>query len=297
MYLLLMALEMLAVCIMRLLRNAFSSAGFVADPDVQSAGSWAGGWWGRGAWAELGRTQRQQPGLAKVLPDRWRERTLEEESEVGIWGLSEGRERVMDPRTRAERTSGGCRHGVGTGRVGGLPWPRWDWRLGKLESGTSAQSCFAIIWVKVAVTQIQATGASKWRRGEWEPSVLLKTDGTLMSGEGEWAGGWKPRCLREVRWEIPETVLERRWHAWLFQTFMRDLVTFSQGHWKLTQAGVRGWADVRVVSHVEGHDEGWVWSWKKSAKRPDRLELQKSWLKRFAGDEDPVQEFYCCLVA
>ena len=39
-----MAQEMLAVCIMRLLRNAFSSAGFVADPDVPSAGNWAGGW-------------------------------------------------------------------------------------------------------------------------------------------------------------------------------------------------------------------------------------------------------------
>ena len=35
--------EMLAVCIVRLLRNAFSSSGFTADPDVQSVGNWARG--------------------------------------------------------------------------------------------------------------------------------------------------------------------------------------------------------------------------------------------------------------
>ena len=41
-----------------------------------------------------------------------------------------------------------------------------------------------------------------------------------------------------------------------FQTVMRDLVKFSQGLWKLTQAGGRGWVDVRAVSYVEGHEEG-----------------------------------------
>ena len=36
-------IENVAVCTVRLLRNAFSCTGFAADPDVQSVGNWAHG--------------------------------------------------------------------------------------------------------------------------------------------------------------------------------------------------------------------------------------------------------------
>lgn len=165
--------------------------------------------------------QRQQPGLAKVLLDRWWEMRLEKENEVGMWGLSEARERVMDPPGEDVRQKGpledsgigvaweGRQYCHGHGETEDLGSWSWEHQL----RASLPLSGWRWMWLRCKRWELW-----KWRWGEWEPSVLMKTYRTLMSGEGEWTGEWKPRWFREVRWEISETVLvsQRRWHAWLF---------------------------------------------------------------------------------